>query len=142
MKAEAIIEAVVNAGGELTVSGDRIRYRLPKDCPEKERILDGLREHKPEIIRALASRPATCPPSCYEIEPGRWIHHPWNGCRTPLPESAEPTVPTHADCGCSGPVCRRCWLCAGTLPLPSEGDLLALRWRRALRVYGLLETIR
>jgi len=30
----------------------------------------------------------------------------------------------------------------GTLPLPSEGDLLALRWRRALRVYGLLETIR
>lgn len=111
MKAEAIIEAVVNAGGELTVSGDRIRYRLPKDCPEKERILDGLREHKPEIIRALASRPATCSPSCYEIEPGRWIHHPWNGCRTPLPESAEPTVPTHADCGCSGPVCRRCWLC-------------------------------
>ena len=57
MKAEAVIETVVNAGGELTVSGDRIRYRLPKEYPEKERLLDELREHKPEIIRALTAIP-------------------------------------------------------------------------------------
>lgn len=27
-------------------------------------------------------RPATCCPDCYEIEPGKWTHRPWNGCRT------------------------------------------------------------
>jgi putative DNA primase/helicase len=37
-------------------------------------------EHKPEIIRALSARPATCSTSCYEVEPGRWIHRPWDGC--------------------------------------------------------------
>jgi hypothetical protein len=57
LRAEAIIEAVVNAGGQLTVAGGRIHYRLPKDYPEKESILHGLREHKPEIIRALAVIP-------------------------------------------------------------------------------------
>jgi hypothetical protein len=31
---------------------------------------------------------------------------------TPLAESTEPIVPTRADCGCSGLVCPRCWLCA------------------------------
>jgi hypothetical protein len=57
LRAEAIIEAVVNAGGQLTVADGRIRYRLPKDYPAKESILSGLREHKPEIIRALAVIP-------------------------------------------------------------------------------------
>jgi tubulysin polyketide synthase-like protein len=86
LKAEAIIETVVKAGGELAVSGDRLRYRFPKGHPEKERILDELRVHKPEIIRLLSSHPRTCAPSCYEIEPGRWIHHPWDGCTTVKPE--------------------------------------------------------
>jgi hypothetical protein len=32
--------------------------------------------------------------------------------RVVRPESTEPIVPSRADCGCAGPVCRRCWLCA------------------------------
>jgi hypothetical protein len=44
---------------------------------------------------ALRSRPVACASSCYEIEPGRWIHHPWNGCTTiKLDESeSRPKVP-------------------------------------------------
>ncbi len=102
MKAQAVIETVVNAGGELTIFGDRIHYRLPKDHPEKERILAELREHKPEIIRLLSARPQTCAPSCYEIEPGRWIHHPWNDCTTPVP----PAKATRT-------VEQTCWHCGG-----------------------------
>jgi hypothetical protein len=99
LKAEAVIETVVNAGGELTVSGDRIRYRLPKGHPEKERILDGLREHKPEIIRLLSGRPATCSPTCYEVEPGKWIHHPWDGCKTCLtPQPEKPARRMESAC--------------------------------------------
>jgi hypothetical protein len=26
-------------------------------------------------------RPATCATTCYEIEPGRWVHRPWDGCK-------------------------------------------------------------
>jgi hypothetical protein len=112
MKADSIIEAVVEVGGELTVSGDRIRYRLPKDHPEKERILDELREHKREIIRLLSTRPQTCAPSCYEIAPARWIHHPWNGCTTPMPpeKARREAERTCWHCGGEGKcTCIACW---------------------------------
>ncbi len=72
MKAQAVIETVVDAGGELTISGDRIRYRLPKDHPEKERILAELREHKPEIIWLLSARPLASSPVCSEAAEGSW----------------------------------------------------------------------
>lgn len=58
------------------------------------------------------SRPPTCALSCYEIEPGKWIHRPWDGCKTPVRESRDPLIPTRADCSCAGTVCSRCWLCA------------------------------
>jgi hypothetical protein len=35
---------------------------------------------KPETPADLPTRPATCSPTCYEIEPGKWIHHAWDGC--------------------------------------------------------------
>jgi hypothetical protein len=63
-----------------------------------------------DILAALSGRPATCTPSCYEIEPRRWIPRPWDGCKTPA-TSRGPFVPSRADCGCDGPVCSRCFLC-------------------------------
>ena len=56
MRAEAVIETVVNAGGELILSGDRIRYKIPKNYPGKEHILDQLREHKDEVLQILRKR--------------------------------------------------------------------------------------
>jgi hypothetical protein len=55
-------------------------------------------------------RLVTCSLTCYEIEQGKWIHHPWDGCKTPVP-SREPYIPSRADCGCAGQVCPMCWLC-------------------------------
>jgi len=66
-------------------------------------------ESKPPSV--VSVRPATCSPACYEIESGKWIHHSWNGCKTPVP-TREPYVPSHADCGCYSPVCPRCFLCS------------------------------
>lgn len=103
MSPQALLEVVRAIGGELSINGDRIRYRLPEDHPEKERILTELRTHKPEIIRLLATRPATCAETCYEIEPGRWIHHPWDGCKTMVPRP--PNAAQEAE--------QPCWHCAG-----------------------------
>lgn len=103
MSPQALLEVVRDIGGELSVNGDHIRYRLPEDHPEKERILTELRTHKPEIIRLLAARPPMCAEACYEIEPGRWIHHPWNGCKTIVPR------PPKADQKAG----QTCWHCAG-----------------------------
>jgi len=36
-----------------------------------------------EASISRGGRPATCRASCYEIEPDRWIHHPWDGCTPP-----------------------------------------------------------
>jgi len=104
LKAAAIIKEVVNAGGGLTVAGDRLHYRLPKNYPEKQRILHELREHKPEIVRLLSSRPQTCASSCYEVEPGTWSHRPWDGCQTCL--VAQPKKPARK-------VESACWHCDG-----------------------------
>jgi hypothetical protein len=71
LKAEAVIEAVFNAGGQLTVTGDRIHYRLPRDYPGKQRILDELREHKPEIIRYLKAQ-STVPAMPYGVRLVSW----------------------------------------------------------------------
>ena len=103
MSPQALLEVVRAIGGELSLNGDRIRYRLPEDHPEKERILAALRTHKPEIIRLLAARPATCGESCYEIEPGRWIHHPWNGCKIIVPRPPNAAQETE----------QPCWHCGG-----------------------------
>jgi hypothetical protein len=99
---QAVIEIVRNAGGELAVCGDRISHRLPQDHPAKGLILDQLREHKAEIILLLSTRSAACGPSCYEIEPGCWVHHPWKGCTTPMgPAKTTPAIE------------QACWHCGG-----------------------------
>lgn len=51
--AEQVIESIEAAGGVLTVSGDRIRCRLPEDLAH---LLDDLVAHKNEVIAALRER--------------------------------------------------------------------------------------
>jgi len=105
----AILTELQRRGISAVVEGDTLVLK-PKHALDNE-LLARVRERKLEIIRALAMRPTTCSPTCYEIEPGRWIHHLWNGCRTPAPEFRELIIPSRADCGCDGQACRRCWLC-------------------------------
>jgi hypothetical protein len=62
-----------------------------------------------------SARPATCVVSCYEVEPGTWIHHPWDGCRTPMP-SAKPAPAPKKE-----PWPVRCSLCGSVLSGLVEG---------------------
>jgi hypothetical protein len=51
--------------------------------PELSGNLSGHTPTKPaEIPRLPSGRPVTCSATCYEVEPGKVIHHPWDGCRT------------------------------------------------------------
>lgn len=108
VEVSAILNELQRRGVNVTVEAGALVLK-PRRALDSD-LLARVREHKTEILAALATRPATCSPSCYEVEPGRWIHHPWDGCKTPLPESTEPIVPNRADCGCPSPVCRRCRL--------------------------------
>jgi len=88
-QAAEILTELQRRGVSVTADGDALVLK-PRRALDDE-LLVRVREHKPEILRALWARPATCAASCYE---------------------AESIVPTRADCGCAGVVCRRCWLCA------------------------------
>jgi hypothetical protein len=97
-------------GGLLPEIGEERQPKQKKTSETKKRHRDRLLEFGPAVPKEVPSRPATCGPTCYEIEPGRWVHHPWRGCTTPAPEW-QPVTPTEPDCGCSGAPCSRCWLC-------------------------------
>jgi hypothetical protein len=104
MAAQIILDTLQSLGITVEVIGsDRLRFRPASRIPAS--LIPRIREAKAEILKALSALPVPSAPSCYEIDLGR-------GCEMPLPESAEPIVPSRADCGCVGPVCRRCWLCA------------------------------
>ena len=85
-------------------AGDRTPSKPPEPSTNSEQA------RAPDILAPLSGRPATCAQSCYAVEPSRWIHRPWNGCKTQV-SSREPYIPSRADCGCDGPVCSRCFLC-------------------------------
>lgn len=88
-------------------------------------LLNRVRERKPEILEELRRRPTACAPSCYEVERGRWIHHPEVGCRTPVScptpiavwQSECPHCQGAGECSCPACTLRRtegvvpCLLC-------------------------------
>ena len=99
--ATGILTELQRRGVIVAVEGDTL-------CLKPRRALDDsllarVREAKPAILEVLRSRPATCASSCYEIEPGRWIHRPWNGCTTIQLEAGEPLHKVR----------DRCWHCHG-----------------------------
>ena len=75
-----LLEELKAIGVEVTPQGDNLAIRPASKVPPE--LKARLRAHKAEVLAALRARPATCAASCYEIEAGRWIHHPWDGCKT------------------------------------------------------------
>jgi len=59
---------------------------------------------KPATLEVQRTRPEACAADCYEVEPGVWIHHPWNGCTTIKPDVGEPMRKAR----------EVCWMCNGT----------------------------
>jgi hypothetical protein len=119
MSAVAEILAELSRCG-VVVWADGERIGLKPKAALNDSLLARVQANKGDILAVLSGRPANCSLTCYEIEPGSWIHRPWDGCKTRIREFAEPIIPARADCGCAGTVCSRCWLCAevhcGCLP--------------------------
>jgi len=117
-------------GVTLTADGDTL-------CLKPRRALDDavlarVREAKPAILEALRSRPATCAPSCYEIEPSRWIHRPWTGCTTIQAEAGEPLHKVLETCWhCHGEKrcdCIACWQAGPSECVVCKGSGQVWRW--------------
>src|ERR1700688_1084370 len=82
-----IMAELSNRGVMVRADGEILRLK-PKAALD-DGLLARVQANKRDILAALSGRLATCSLSCYEIEPGKWIHHPWNGCKPPVP-SREP----------------------------------------------------
>jgi hypothetical protein len=107
--AAEILEELSRRG--VTVLADGETIRLKPRAPVDDGLLARVKAHKPEILAVLSSRPACCSSTCYEIEPGRWIHHPWHGCTTPMPP-AEVQLTAERPCShCNGAGACDCITC-------------------------------
>ena len=91
MSAVADILAELSSRG-VAVRADGETLRLKPKAALDDNLLARVQANKLDILATLSGRPATCSPTCYEIEPGKWIHHPWDGCKTPVP-GREPYLP-------------------------------------------------
>lgn len=98
----------------VTIRTDGETIRLKPRAALDDGLLACVKAHKHEILAVLSARPAPCSRNCYEIEPGKWIHHPWDGCKTcltPLPE--KPPQKVESICWhCNGEgacPCSTCW---------------------------------
>jgi hypothetical protein len=114
-----LLEEVRQLGVEIAVVNGIVAVRPAENLPA--RLREQLRVHKSEILEVLRSRPATCGPTYYEIGRGRWIHHPWDGCKTPVsPNTLNPA--TQAECKhCNGTgecSCPACTLRRTERPVP------------------------
>jgi hypothetical protein len=54
-------------GGEVFLAGDKVRYRIPSDCPEAEEIISELRKDRQALVEYLQDR-ASKAPSLDEVE--------------------------------------------------------------------------
>jgi hypothetical protein len=97
-----ILAELTSRGVVVRADGETLRLR-PKTALD-DGLLARVQAHKPEILAVLSGRPAACSSTCYEIEPGRWIHRPWEGCKTRL--TLQPEEPTRK-------VESVCWHCGG-----------------------------
>lgn len=76
--AAEILAELSRRGVLVQVDGEHLRLK-PKAALD-EKLLDQVRDHKPEILRALSLRPPLCGSpdcaGCYEAKPGKRIHPP------------------------------------------------------------------
>ena len=88
--AAKILAELSRRGVAVRTDGGTLRLR-PKAALD-DGLLARVQAYKPDILGVLSARPTTCSPTCYEIDPGKWIHHPWDGCKTCLtPQPEKPT---------------------------------------------------
>jgi TubC N-terminal docking domain len=98
-----LLEELSRRGVAAQADGETIRLK-PRTLVDDD-LLARVRAHKPEIVAVLSGRTDFCALTCYEIEPGCRIHHPWDGCKTcitPLPNN----LPRKAQVAC--------WHCTGS----------------------------
>jgi hypothetical protein len=81
------MELLESAGVRFRLDGERVKAVVPDPTPlDVTEALKSLAQRREEVRAVLVIRmvrPSTCVASCYQIQPGRWIHHPWDGCQTP-----------------------------------------------------------
>lgn len=128
-----LLEELKAIGVEVIPQGTNLPIRPASKVPVE--LKERLKAHKAEVLEAQNGRPGTCSPSCYQIEPRKWIHHPWQGCTTSaMPKREYRRV--EAQCWhCSGAGACACITCAEerALSFPQEcrichGSRKALVW--------------
>ena len=78
MNTQELIASVREIGGELTLRGERIHFRLPR-IPDAPRLVEQLRARREEVIAALRELAPCGSPycaGCYDVGEGRKIHPP------------------------------------------------------------------
>ena len=90
MSAAALIAELSGRGIELTITGDRVRWRAPKGAMTGE-MIEALRLHKSAVLALLAfpahkpRRPALSPVPLTEVYPTRpgdeWLADSWYAMR-------------------------------------------------------------
>jgi hypothetical protein len=129
-QAVEVLSELQRRGVSVTVDGDTL-------CLKPRRVLDDallarVRDAKPAILEVLRSRPVTCAASCYEIDAGRWIHRPWNGCTTIQPEVDAPLHKVQETCWhCHGEkscACIACWQAGPSECVVCKGGGQVWRW--------------
>ncbi len=112
------------------VEPDKLRLEPASKIPAE--MLLHIRQEKSAILEVLRNRPAACATSCYEIEPRRWIHHPWDGCTTIQPEAGEPLRKVQEMCWhCHGAKrcdCIACWQGGPSDCVVCKGSGQVWRW--------------
>ena len=128
--AAEVLTELQRRGVSVAVDGDTLCLK-PRRCLDNA-LLARIREAKPAILEALRSIPATCATSCYEIDPNRWIHHPWNGCITIKLEAGEPQHKVQETCWhCHGEKrcdCIACWQAGPSECVVCKGSGQVWRW--------------
>ncbi len=129
MSGLAILGELQRRGVSVTADGDALVLK-PRRALDSD-LLARVCEAKPAILETLRNRPATCAASCYEVEPGRWIHHPWDGCATPLPPQSEGRKVEAVCWHCAGERrcgCSTCWTGGPGECVTCRGTGKVLRW--------------
>lgn len=62
------IRELEQVGGSLTLEGDAIRYRVPKDRADVDALVAELRRHRDEVGNLLRERERQWPPASLEAE--------------------------------------------------------------------------
>ena len=125
-----VLTELQRRGVSVAVKGDTLCLNPRRSLDDA--LLARVREAKPAILEALRSRPATCAASCYEIDAGRWIHHPWNGCTTIQPKADAPLRKVRETCWhCHGEKecgCIVCWQAVPSECVVCKGSGQVWRW--------------